>query len=66
MPIWDRTLVCNRLQISSDKENHASYLQSWLKVLEDGPNVLFKIFSHATKAANLICGEEVNTAEEVK
>ena len=60
-------LVCNRLQISSNKENHASYLDSWSKVLDEGgANVLFKIFSKATKAANLICGEEVNTAEGVQ
>jgi antirestriction protein ArdC len=59
-------LVCNRLQISSDKQNHASYLDSWLKTLQEGPGVLFKIFSQATKAANLICGPEVIPAEETK
>ncbi|MEB3169084.1 MAG: zincin-like metallopeptidase domain-containing protein, partial [Synechococcaceae cyanobacterium] len=52
-------LVCNRLEISSKTENHAAYLASWAKVLGDGPMVLFKVLSDATKAANMICGPEV-------
>jgi antirestriction protein ArdC len=52
-------LICNRLEISSSTENHAAYLGSWAKVLGEGPKVLFKALSDATKAANLICGPEV-------
>lgn len=52
-------LVCNRLEISSSAENHAAYLGSWAKVLREGPKVLFKVLSDATKAANLILGPDV-------
>ena len=55
-------LICNRLQISSSTENHAAYLGHWASVLKEGPKVLFKVLSDATKASNLICGPEV--AEE--
>ena len=53
-------LICNRLQISSDTQNHAAYLDSWLKVLKDGPNTLMKVLGQATKASNLIVGAEVD------
>ena len=52
-------LVCNRLDIGSCTENHASYLKGYAEVLKEGPKVLFKVLSDATKAANLILGEEV-------
>lgn len=52
-------LVCNRLQIPSDSQNHAAYLGSWAKVLREGPKVLFKVLSDATKACNLILGPDV-------
>ena len=52
-------LLCNRLQISSCAENHAAYLDCWRGVLKEGPKVLFKVLSDATKAANLIAGPEV-------
>lgn len=55
-------LVCNRLNISSCPENHASYLSGYAEVLKEGPKVLFKVLSDATKAANLILGEEVVAA----
>ena len=52
-------LVCNRLGISSSTENHAAYLNSWAKVLKEGPKVLFKILGQASAAANAICGPDV-------
>ena len=52
-------LICNRLEISSSTENHAAYLGSWAAVLKEGPRVLFKALSDATKAANAICGPDV-------
>jgi antirestriction protein ArdC len=52
-------LICNRLEISSCTENHAAYLGNWAGVLKEGPKVLFKVLSDATKAANAICGPDV-------
>lgn len=54
-------LICNRLSISSDAQNHAAYLKGYADVLKEGPKVLFKVLSDATKAANLILGPEVTT-----
>lgn len=56
-------LMCNRLQISSDAQNHAAYLSNWAEVLKEGPKVLFKVLSDATKASNLILGKEVEDAD---
>ena len=52
-------LICNRLQIASDAQNHAAYLGHWAGVLKEGHKVLFKVLSDATKASNAICGPEV-------
>jgi len=57
-------LICNRLQIPSSTENHAAYLGHWAGVLKEGPKVLFKALSDATKAANAICGPEVTDEPE--
>ena len=56
-------LICNRLQISSDAQNHAAYLSNWAEVLKEGPKVLFKVLSDATKASNLILGKEVEETD---
>ena len=45
-------LVCNRLEVSSRAENHASYLHSWIKCLKEKPSYLKKALSDANKAAN--------------
>lgn len=52
-------LICNRLEISSNTENHAAYLASWAGVLREGPKVLFKALGQASAAANAICGPDV-------
>ena len=57
-------MICNRLQISSDAQNHAAYPQSWADVLKEGPKVLFKVLSDATKASNLILGPEVTESSD--
>ncbi len=55
-------LICNRLGISSNTENHAAYLGNWARVLKEGPKVLFKALGQASAACNAICGPDV--AEE--
>jgi antirestriction protein ArdC len=55
-------ILCNRMNVSSNTENHAAYLEAWLKVLKEGPKALFKAVSDATKAANLICPEKIEAA----
>jgi len=57
-------LVCNRLEIDSNTNNHAAYLKGWAQILgdDDGPRVLFKVLSDATKAAELIAPQATDEA----
>jgi len=52
-------LVCNRLQISNlDTMNHAAYLESWCPMLKSDPKILFKSLANASKAADMVIGEQ--------
>ena len=52
-------IVCNRLQISNlDTMNHAAYLESWCPMLRKDPKILFKSLANASKAAELVIGEQ--------
>ena len=52
-------LICNRLQISNlDTMNHAAYLESWCPMLKSDPKILFKSLANASKAADLVIGEQ--------
>lgn len=56
-------LICYRLRVGYQLEQHAAYLKSWASHLkEGGPKELFKVLSDARKAADLIVPEPV--AEE--
>lgn len=50
-------LVCHRLQIGSNFENHAAYLAGWVELLKEQPRALFQVLSDARKAADLIAPE---------
>jgi antirestriction protein ArdC len=47
-------LLCNRLQVSSEIENHAAYLSSWISILKQEPKFLYQALSQAKKAVDLI------------
>jgi antirestriction protein ArdC len=50
-------ILCYRLKIGSDMQNHAAYLDNWIKCLKDNHKVLFKVLSDSKKAADLIFPE---------
>lgn len=56
-------LLCSRLNISSKPENHASYLNSWIRVLKESPKFLKTAFSKATRAANCVFPETIEEHE---
>jgi len=61
--------ICNRLGIAHEADqNHASYLQSWLKALqgEDGASRLWKAAGDASKAANYIFNLMEENADQEK
>ncbi|MEB3276543.1 MAG: zincin-like metallopeptidase domain-containing protein [Cyanobacteriota bacterium] len=50
-------LLGDRLEIGSDLANHASYLASWIALLQDSPALLLQVLSEARRAADLIAPE---------
>ena len=55
-------IVCQRLQIGSDFQNHAAYLSHWAELLREKPSVLFQVLSAARQAADLIAPEPTGAA----
>ena len=55
-------IVCQRLQIGSDFQNHAAYLAHWAELLREKPSVLFQVLSAARQAADLIAPEPTGAA----
>lgn len=52
-------LIGQRLAIGCELTNHAAYLESWIAVLRQSPQVLLQVLSAARKAADLIAPEGV-------
>ena len=53
-------IIANRLQITCNTKNHATYISGWAKSVKNAKNpsqALMKVFSNSVKAANLIIGE---------
>ncbi len=49
--------LCADLQITPEvREDHASYIDSWLKVLKDDKRAVFSAASHASKAVDFLHG----------
>ena len=46
--------VCSVLGIRADMENHASYLASWMRLIEDDSKAFFKAYKQAQAAADLL------------
>jgi antirestriction protein ArdC len=56
-------LLCTRLEISSNADNHASYLQSWIKCLKEQPSFLRTALTAARKAADLLVPQNHDTPD---
>lgn len=50
-------LLGDRLEIGSDLANHASYLASWISLLQESPRLLLQVLAEARRAADLIAPE---------
>ena len=52
-------LICSRLEISNlDTKNHAAYLEAWCPMLKSDPKILFKSLANASKAVDMVIGEQ--------
>jgi len=52
-------LLAHRLEISNiDIQNHAAYLEAWCPMLKSDPKILFKSLANASKAADMVIGEQ--------
>lgn len=57
--------VCADLSLTPEvREDHASYIASWLKVLKDDKRAVFAAASHAQKAADYLSGLQKRQPEE--
>lgn len=57
-------ILCQRLQIGSDFQNHAAYLAHWAELLKESSSVLFQVLSAARQAADLIAPEPPATEDD--
>jgi antirestriction protein ArdC len=56
--------LCADLGITPEtRDDHAAYIQSWLKVLKDDQRAIFTAASHAQKAADFLHGLQPNAAD---
>ncbi|MEB3270125.1 MAG: zincin-like metallopeptidase domain-containing protein [Synechococcus sp.] len=55
-------LLGDRLEIGSDTANHAAYLNHWIALLQESPQLLLRLLSEARQAVDLICPEEPEAA----
>jgi len=56
--------LCTTLELTPEpREDHASYLANWLKVLKDDKRAIFTAASHAQRAADFLNGFQSATAE---
>ena len=57
--------MCADLALTPEvREDHASYIASWLKVLKDDKRAVFAAASHAQKAADYLSGLQAGLADE--
>ena len=57
--------LCADLGITPEtRDDHAAYIQSWLKVLKDDKRAIFTAASHAQKAADYLHGLQPQTGTE--
>ena len=46
--------VCSELNLSCDLENHASYLDHWMRIIQEDNKAFFRAYSQAQAAADLL------------
>lgn len=52
------SFICTHLGITGDYSNHASYLQSWLRILKADKHTLYRAVKFAQQAADWLLGTE--------
>ena len=56
-------LLGDRLEIGSELQSHAAYLEHWITLLQAEPQVLFDVLGEARQAVELIAPEEEGPGE---
>jgi len=57
-------LLGDRLEIGSELQSHAAYLEHWIALLQAEPQVLFQLLGEARQAVELIAPEGVAASEK--
>jgi antirestriction protein ArdC len=50
-------LLGDRLEVGSAFENHAAYLQHWVRLLRESPGALFQVLGKARRAVERVVPE---------
>ncbi len=58
-------MLGEELRIGHDPENHAAYVKSWIKILQDDPKELFRASAAAEKIMDYVLGFEIEKEQEV-
>lgn len=60
-------MLCSELSIDFDPENHMSYIDSWVSILQDKPNEIFKAAADAGKITQFLqgFGREIDQEQKI-
>jgi len=53
----EAVLLGDLLEVGSAFENHAAYLQHWVRLLRKSPGVLFQVLGEASRAVELVANQ---------
>jgi antirestriction protein ArdC/phage/plasmid primase-like uncharacterized protein/predicted ABC-type ATPase/proteasome lid subunit RPN8/RPN11/predicted RNA methylase len=59
-------MLGEEVRVGHDPENHASYVKSWINILQDDPQELFRASAAAEKIMDYVLDLEVEKEQEVK
>ena len=59
-------MLGEELGVGHDPSNHAAYVKSWIKVLQDDPKELFRASAAAEKIMDYVLDLEIEKEQEVK
>ena len=64
-PSWASAFLCADLAITPEvRDDHAAYIASWLKALQDDKRLIFSAAAHAQRAADYLHSLQPKQIEE--
>jgi antirestriction protein ArdC len=61
---WPSAFTCCDLELTPEiRDDHASYIASWLNVLKNDKRAIFSAAAHAQRATKFLCDLQAGTKE---